>query len=213
MAQHRRLAALWLGTLHGTAADLDLAVRLPARGPDHYLDHLRAAHTTILDNFDNPVLRAEDRDLLRALVSTCELIESDWRRAEAVCSNLPRTLVHGDLASRHLRLRRDHAGPMILAFDWELSGRGVPAADIHLLVGATRNDLACYRSTICDYVGSLDDDELQALLLVGNGFRLLACADWASTHLPYPRPEYGVETLYLFEQPLRAWAAALGSAA
>jgi hypothetical protein len=102
---------------------------------------------------------------------------------------------------------------MILAFDWEWSGRGVPAADIHLLVGATRHDLACYRSTICDYVGSLDDDELQALLLVSNGFRLLACADWASTHLPYPRPEYGVETLYLYEQPLRAWAAALASAA
>jgi ATP-binding cassette subfamily B protein len=214
LAQHRRLAARWLGTLQGAAAELDLASCLPERGPDHYLEHLRGARRTILDNFDNPALRAGDRDMLRALVSTCELIEYGWSGVEAICSYLPRTLVHGDLADRHLRLRRDDTGPAIVAIDWEWSGWGVPAADIHLLVrGATPEDLSCYRSTISEYVGGLDDDELQALLLMGNGFWLLAAVDWASTHLPHPRPEYGVETLYLYEQPLRAWAAALRSAA
>ena len=152
--------------------------------------------------------------MLRALVSTCELIESGWSGVETICDDLPRTLVHGDLADRHLRLRRDDAGPAIVAFDWEYSGWGVPAADIHLLVpSATREDLSCYRSTISEYMGSLDDDELQALLLVGNGFRLLASVHWATMHLPHPRPEYGVESLYLYEQPLRACAGALESAA
>jgi ATP-binding cassette subfamily B protein len=210
LVQHRRLAARWLGTLHGAGAELDLASRLPERGPDHYLEHLRAARTTILDNFDNPVLRADDRDVLRSLVSTCEQIESGWSGVEAICSDLPRTLVHGDLAERHLRLRHDDAGPAIVAFDWECSGWGVPAADIQLLVpGATRNELSRYRSTISEYAGGLDEDELQALLLVGNGFRLLASAHWASMYLPHPRPEYGVETLHMYGQPLRAWAAAL----
>ena len=165
---------------------------------------------TIIDNFDNPVLHPDDRDMLRSLVSTCELIESGWSGVEAICSDLPRTLVHGDLVDRHLRLRRDDAGPAIVAFDWEWSGWGVPAADIHLLVpGATRKDLSCYRSTIAEYVGGLDHDELQELFFVGKGFRLLATVHWASMHLPHSRPEEGVEALYLYEQALRAWAAAL----
>jgi ATP-binding cassette, subfamily B, bacterial len=214
VAQHPALAARWLGTLHGAAAELDLAPSLPERGPEHYLEHLRAGRKTILDNVNNPVLRSDDRDMLRALVSTCELIESTWSGVEAICSDLPRTLIHGDLATKNLRLWRDEAGPAIVAFDWEWSGWGVPAADVfQFSVHATREDLSCYCSTISEYVGSLDHDELQALLLVGNGFRLLASVDWASTDLPYPRPEAGVETLYLYEQPLRAWAAALESAA
>jgi ATP-binding cassette subfamily B protein len=210
--KHRRLVARWLGTLHGASAALDLPSWLPERGSDHYLGHLRATRTTIVDNFENPALGDGDRDMLRALVSTCELIESRWGGVEAICVDAPCTLVHGDLAHRHLRLRRDDAGPAILAFDWEWSGRGLPAADTHLLVNATRNDLDCYRSTICDYVGRLDENELQALVRLGNGFRLLACASWASTQLPYPQPEVGVDALNLYEQPLRAWAAALGSA-
>jgi hypothetical protein len=168
----------------------------------------------ILDYFDNPAFRADDRDMLRALVSTCELIESDWRGVETICASLPWTLVHGDLTDRHLRVRRNGVGADIVAFDWEHSGWGVPAADIHLDgLGATREELAWYRGTISEYVGSLDDDELRRLLLVGNGFRLIASVHWASTHLPYRTPEEGVDSLYLFDEPLGTWGASLKSAA
>jgi len=214
LAQHGRLAARWLGTLHGATAELDLAPFLPARGPGYYLEHLRAARTTVLGSFDNPALRADDRRMLKELLSSCELIESSWTSIEAICANLPRTLVHGDLAAKNLRLLGDDTGPAIVAFDWEWSGFGVPAADVYqLAVDATREDLSCYRSTISEYVGGVDDDELQALLLMGNGFRLLAAVDWASTHLPHPRPEKGVATLHIYERPLRTWAATLESAA
>jgi len=214
LAQHGRLAARWLGTLHGATAELGLAPFLPARGPGHYLEHLRAARGTILDSFGNPALGADDRGMLRELLSACKLIESGWSGIEAICANLPRTLVHGDLVARNLRLRCDDTGPAIVAFDWELSGFGVPAADVYqLAVDTTREDLSCYRSTISAYVGGVDDDELQALLLMGKGFRLLAAVDWASTHLPHPRPEKGVVRLRVYEQPLRTWVAALESAA
>jgi hypothetical protein len=90
----------------------------------------------------------------------------------------------------------------------------VPAADIQVLVpGATRNELSCYRSTISEYVGRLDEDELQALLLMGKGFRLLAWVHWASLHLPFRRPEGGLESLHLYAKSLRAWTAALESGA
>jgi ATP-binding cassette, subfamily B, bacterial len=209
--KHRRLLAQWLGTLHGAAATLELPTSLPERGPDRYLRHLRAARAMIVDSLENPALRHGDTAMLRALVSTCDRIESGWSGVEAICVALPQTLVHGDLAHRHLRLRHDEARPAILAFDWEWSGRGVAAADVHLLAGATPKDIACYRSAILDHVSGPDGDELEALLLVGNGFRLLACADWVSTDLPYSQPEYAVDALRLYEQPLRAWAAEIAS--
>jgi len=57
------------------------------------------------------------------------------------------------------------------------------------------------------------EEELRALVLVGNGFRLLASVDWATTHLPSPRPEKGVSFLRVYERPLRDWRAALAAAA
>jgi ABC-type multidrug transport system ATPase subunit len=214
LAEHGPLAARWLGTLHGAAAELDLVASLPERGPAHYLERLRAACTTILDNFDNPALRADDQGILRAVVTTCEVIESGWDRVVAICSDLPRTLVHGDLVARNLRLRRDGTGAGIVAFDWECAGFGVPAADVYTLAcEATRKDLSHYRSTICEYTRGLDADELQALLLVGHGFRLLASVDWVTPHLRYPYPEHGTATLRRYEPPLREWSARLAAAA
>jgi ABC-type multidrug transport system ATPase subunit len=214
LAQHGPLAARWLGMVHGAAAGLDLAPSLPERGPGHYLEHLRAARATILDNFDNPALRADDRDLLRTVVSSCELIESSWGAVEAICSDLPRTLVHGDLVGKNLRLRRHVAGPAIVAFDWECAGFGVPAADVfQLAVEASCDDLSCYRSTISEYARGVDDDELRSLVLVGNGFRLLASVDWVTPNLRYPRPEHATATLRVYERPLREWSEGLAAAA
>lgn len=214
IAQDPARAAQWLGTLHGAAGALDLTALLPERGPRHYRGLLRRAHRAILDNFDNPALDANDRDMLRAVVSSCELIESSWSDVEAISSGLPRTLVHGDLVAKNMRLRRGDADPAIVAFDWEWSGWGVPGSDVfQVSVHATRKELSRYRSTISEYIGGLDDDGLQALLLVGNGFRLLATVYWGSTYLQHFMPEGGVAILRKYEQPLRAWAAALESAA
>jgi ATP-binding cassette subfamily B protein len=214
LARHGRLAARWLGTLHGATAEPGLAARLPARGPGHYLEHLRAARTTITENFGNPALGADDQAALRELLVTCGQIESTWSSVEAICASLPQTLVHGDLAAKNLRLLSADDGPAIVAFAWGWSGFGVPAVDVHqLAAGATPADLSCYRSTLSGYLGRVDDDELDALLLVGHGFRLLAAVAWAGTHLPHPRPEKGVADLRLYQQPLRTWAAELKSAA
>jgi ATP-binding cassette, subfamily B, bacterial len=212
LGQHGSLAARWLGTLHGAAAELDVAPSLPPRGPSHYLEHLRSARARILDGLGHPALAGPDRDMLREILSAYDVIESSWSGVEALCADLPQTLVHGDFVAANLRLRRDDAGSAIVAFDWEWSGFGVPAADVYqLAVDATREDFSSYRSTISEYLPGVDDDDLQALLLVGNGFRLLACVDWASTWLPFPTPEKGVATLHVYKPALQSWAAALPS--
>jgi ATP-binding cassette subfamily B protein len=214
LAKHGGLAARWLGTLHGAAAELDFPPSLPERGPGQYLEHLRAGRTTILDCFDNPALRAEDRGMLRELISICELIESSWSAVEAICAELPRTLVHGDLVARNVRVRRDEAGPGIVAFGWGWSGRGVPAADVHLLArNVAGTDLLRYRSAMSQYTRALDEDQIRLLARVGGGFHLLASVDWVAPHLRYSWPEAGMRKLRAYEQPLRAWVPALERAA
>ena len=59
----------------------------------------------------------------------------------------------------------------------------------------------------------MDDDTFGALLLLGSGFRLLACIDWAIMYLPFTHPEKGVTTLRVYNPPLQAWVAALRDAA
>jgi hypothetical protein len=214
LAQHETVAGRWLGTLHGGAAALDLASFLPDRGPGHYLEHLRAVCRTVLGNFENPALEADDRHMLRALVSSCEMIESRWSSVEVICDSLPRTLVHGDLEDRNLRFKSNDAGTAIIAFDWEWSGWAVPAVDIYLLArDATRQALLSYQSATSEYADTLDVDQIRALSLVGKGFRLLASADWASTYLLHSRPEQGVGEMRSLEQPLREWGEGLAATA
>ncbi len=214
LAEHGRLAARWLGTLHGAAAESELPHSLPQHTPGRYLEHMRGGRKTIRANFGNPKLAADDRATLRALVSACELIESNWAGVEKICRSLPRTLVHGDLSARNLRLRSDEGGPAIVAFDWEWSGFGVPATDVFQLgAGARAEGLSCYRSTVCDYARRMDEDELRALVHVGRGFRLLASVDWAATHLPLVQPQKGMAALHEYEQPLREWAEEVAAAA
>jgi hypothetical protein len=206
--RHRSLLARWLGTLHGAAAAF--TVPLPDRGPAHYLEHLRGARATILDNLDNPSLRRDDRHTLRRLLATCERIESNWIVVEEICDGLPRTLVHGDLVAKNLRLRRYDTGPGIVAFGWGWSGRGVAAADFHFLARHAKvKDVETYRAAMSVYTRALDEDELRMLARVGHGFRLLSSADWVSPHLRYPWPEVGMKKLRSYEQPLGAWGVAL----
>jgi ATP-binding cassette subfamily B protein len=214
LEEYGSLASRWLGTMHGAAAELEHVAALPERGPAYYLEHLRSARGTILGNLENPALQLEDKRVLRAVVSTCESIESRWDRVETICSALPRTLVHGDLVSRNLRLRRNGGGPELVAFDWECAGFGVPAADVFQLATETRRkDLSHYHSAIAEYALGVDEAELRSLLLVGEGFRLLASVDWVAPHLRYPSPEHATATLRLYEPPLREWGDVLAAAA
>lgn len=94
------------------------------------------------------------------------------------------------------------------------SGWGVPASDVYAFAAnATRYDLSSSRSIIAEYMPGVGDDELQTLLLVGEGFRLLASADWASRDLTHAWPEKGMVSLRMYEQPMHAWGTTLAAAA
>src|SRR5881396_1613906 len=60
LADHRALAARWLGLLHSAAAHTAAAARLPDASPGRYLDLLQATRELIQGHLDNPVLSADD---------------------------------------------------------------------------------------------------------------------------------------------------------
>jgi hypothetical protein len=211
--EHRRVAARWLAALHRSAAENPEASRLPDRGPDHYLVHVRSAHEAILRQLFNRVADREEMRILAALLMQLETLGSRWDEVRAFCETLPKTFVHGDLSHSNLRVRPGAAGIDLVAFDWEKAGWGVPAPDVAHLGPRNRLAAARFRDSgqyggFCldpclDTYGSAlrngsahpDRDTVELMATVGSLFRCIALVDWRSRRfLPNYTP---VTDLYL----------------
>jgi hypothetical protein len=178
--RHQVLATRWLGTMHTCAADVAAAAELPDRGPGHYLDHLRRARENILRYFDNPALDAGDRELLEEILSRLDSAESNWSEVEALCEEMPRTLVHGDIRGANARVRRDSGEAILIPFDWEMAGWGVPPVDLRYA------DVDVYAATVGGVWPRADVQTLKAWVNVGNLLRgSIAPISWRSSLLAY----------------------------
>src|SRR5262245_54004229 len=118
IAEHRRLAARWLGLLHTSAARLAPAARPPDQGPSYYLERLRSAHERMRGGVVNPAVTVEERAVLLGALGLLELLEFRWCEVERSCEAMPRTVVHGDFTEKNIRLRTGEAGTLCLPFDW-----------------------------------------------------------------------------------------------
>src|SRR5688572_3584693 len=101
--EHRALAGRWLGTIHGVAARIGLEVCLPRREPSHYLHLLRDSQSRVRELLVHPGLTEQDLEVLRRVVSLCDIIESRWDCLEDMCRDVRRTVVHGDFAAKNVR--------------------------------------------------------------------------------------------------------------
>jgi hypothetical protein len=214
-AEHRVLAARWLAGLHASAARIGLA-DLPERGAAHYLEHLRAGRSTILENLENPAFGARDPALLESVVAQCNALEMRWGEIEEFCALLPQTLVHGDFHVKNIHVRAGAGGLELFPIDWEMAGRGVPAIDLWPLRREPKlplPDLAVYGAAMREHWPDLDRRLLRRLVALGRVFRNLAAIDWASVNLPSPWPEKPLSQLRIYRDELRAslretrWAA------
>ena len=189
--EHRKIAARWLGEMHVSAARIPAVSRLPDRGPQHYLDHLRFARQMIQRDLGNAALTSDDLEVIEAILSQADFLESRWNRVEELYHRFPRTLVHCDFASYNLRVRRGERGINLMAFDWEMAGRGAPAPDIAELSGrgvprrrATGDlqdsELVAYWSIVREVWPGLDLSAIKELAELGAVFRSLAAISWES---------------------------------
>ena len=189
--EHRRLAARWLAEMHISAASIPAISLLPDRGPKHYLDHLLFTRAIIERHIHNWVLKAQDFQVIEAILAQGHFLESQWDRVEELCHRFAQTLVHGDFAEYNLRIRQGTCGIKLLAFDWEMAGHGVPAPDIAELSGrgvprrrdnSDRSDpeLVSYWSVARQTWSNLDLVAVEQLAELGAVFRSLAAISWES---------------------------------
>lgn len=185
---HRRTAARWAAAVHTAAEGLRQLDELPDRGPDHFRWHLRVGRDYIAKTMEAGVLDTADRDMLERLDDRLERLDGEWHRVEARCKDLPTTLVHCDLVPKNLRLTshsRD-AGPGLLVFDWEMSGRGIPASDLASLgFVESEGDLREYLEHVRGHWPGCEPATLRRMARLGRLFRLLASIHWIGTRLPY----------------------------
>jgi len=187
-AQHRALAARWLGTMHTSAAEFVDTALLPDRGPRFYLEQLQLGANTILQSLDNPMLNNDNIAILRTILAQYELLESRWGEVELLCDNIPQTLVHGDFVAKNIYVRTDEEGSNVLPFDWEMAGWGVPTADLSQAPPSSTHfcanpDITEYWAIVRNFWPDLEIQILRRLARFGTLCRLLAAIEWAAQSL------------------------------
>jgi hypothetical protein len=177
--------AAGLALLHGEASRIHDETGLPDRGAAHYREHLRIARDTILRSLASSSLRNGEAELLRNIVGQCDLLASLWTGIEDACDGFPRTLVHGDVAEKHMRVHRTTAGSALLLFDWETAGWGVPAVDLaQLEVGRLWGvQIHRYHAAVRRHWPRADFGRIGRLASAGSVFRLLALLCWESSRI------------------------------
>ncbi len=193
LERHRAEASRWMALLHTSAAHLPAAARLPDRGARFYLEQLQLARGNLITAFDNPALRPSELDVLKAIVRQCNLLESRWDQVEQAGKGIPCTFVHGDLKAKNLRVRPTQEGIILLPFDWEIAGWGLPVTDL-----LRCPDLALYGSEARKHWPNLTFSELERLTQVGLTFRALISIYWKSLALSYEWVEWPVDKLRLY---------------
>ena len=178
--EHRVLAAEWLAALHTADIRIEDAAELRESGAREALEQLRVARERILASSGDPALGAGSRDDLDAILRFYDAIERRWGECEALCAEIPRTLVHGDFAKKNLRVRERDGAPELLVFDWEHAGVGFPGIDLFLA------DEARYASRVRERWSEVDDGMLAQLFRIGRLFRCLIAIFWESRCLGLP---------------------------
>ena len=185
---HRALASRWIGQLHRRGARIAAASRLREAGPARYLAHLHAARARIRRNSANPAFTEEDRAALLNVLAAQDWIESRWSAVERACAGMPETVVHGDFQPKNMRVREETSGLALYAFDWEMAGWGIPAADLVLNIRGSEMlpiDPEVYVSELGGQWPNVDAATIARLSTVGYVLRRIAAIDWDSMKLDF----------------------------
>ena len=206
--EHRRLAAEWFATLHTAAANLSGLHQLPDRGPVLYLKHLRSGRDLLRAFRPDTVFTGEQRTLFDRAIRHLDHFETIWNELESSDQNMPRTLIHGDFAGRNARLRSNAGRLELVAFDWELAGRGTPAIDLATSrIYASPCCLDLYLSGVCRTWPALTKEVIEEMARVGRIFRVIAAIDWIALTISLQRsfkePEWLIKPISELESYLR----------
>jgi hypothetical protein len=193
----------WLGHLHTCAAAILPETGLGEAGASRYVKHLRSGRSRVAASLPLPHFTEEERELLQRILSISDHIERRWDELRPLYEGVPQTLVHGDLCSKNIRVRRTPSGAHMLPLDWETAGKGVPAADLMMVSESDdatgKRCLEAYWSVVGPAWG-MERKDVQMLAHVGMVFRVAASIDWASERLRFPSSQRAVRDFRSFER-------------
>ena len=182
--RHLELAIRWLAEMHDSAAHLDACSLLPGRGPDYYLSQLTIARQRIVENISSPALDAASTRILDEFIACSSLMEARWKEVETFCKSVPETLVHNDFLGKNVHVRNTNSGPVLLVFDWEMSGRGVPATDLFwLFQHAPETGITEYWEQRKRFNTRIALQDIEYLVALGAMFRVMDSVEWLSQYL------------------------------
>jgi aminoglycoside phosphotransferase (APT) family kinase protein len=185
-SEHRRLAGRWVARLHGEGECAPASNRLPDRGTDHYLGKLRDARAAIVAQREDALLFRAEASMLQRLAALLTDMASRWSKLEAVCRELPATLVHGDLKKGNLRVDAAGKGTGVIAYDWDTAGWGTPAVDLaqslHSRPFSVNACLETYRSGRWPAL-TLTREEVARQATAGTVMRCLNAIHWTTEPL------------------------------
>jgi hypothetical protein len=208
---HVELAIQWLAEMHGSSAELDALSLLPYRGPRYYLSQLTTARQRIQESVSNPALTPADIEMLDDFLSCSGLLESHWKDIETFCATMPETLVHNDFVNKNVHVRTTKAGPVLRAFDWEMSGRGVPATDLSWIFRyAPNTTITRYWERLREFDTDVDLQDIEYLVILGAIFRVLDAVEWASQGLLTECPHKKIHSTTYYTDRLKRAYHALG---
>jgi Phosphotransferase enzyme family len=188
---HRQAASEWIALLHTSAENLPALQLLPDRGPGHYLAHLHSARTRIQASRSNPAITLEQHRILDRVEAYLQLFENSWYELEQQCSTMPMTFAHGDWAGRNARFRSAGGRHTLVVFDWEKSGRGVPAVDLaSSRIYTSLSSLRAYSTKVRQTWPAMGFEDILRMTTIGRIFRVIAAIDWASVGLVFEQFDY-----------------------
>jgi hypothetical protein len=173
------------------------------------MEMLKSARDTITGNLRNPKLSVDDLSLLYKMVCEFDVLESHASEIEQFCEGMPLTLVHGDFAQKNIRVRRSDARSLLLVFDWECAGWGIPAIDIARwpLVEFRWSNVSCpdisvYWSAVSQAWPHLGIEDVQRMSVLGWVFRLLAIIGREARLLATEWPEKSMKNMTYYQSGL-----------
>jgi hypothetical protein len=130
LADHRSLAAQWMGEMNTTVDITKITSHLPNRGPVYYQRYLQSVREMIPEIQIIYSLEARHQELFKNIISMCAFLEERWSQFEKFCDQVPRTLVHGDCQVKNAHVWSTQSGLRFAPFDWASAGWGLPATDL-----------------------------------------------------------------------------------
>lgn len=161
------LASTYMAVIHVASQANEVAPRLPERGPGYFLGRLQGMRSSLQTRLTRPSVDADEAQVIQGFLDVTAQLELNWRTIEDFCSSMPKTLIHGDLASENLRIRLANGKPELLILDWEKAGWGAPAVDLAWV------NPAIYWSIVSVHWPDLQLLDIEQLQLYGRIFRTL----------------------------------------